>query len=269
MLTTKKLLNTLYAAALGLCLQLPAGAAHAAAQLAPSAVGLAGVDFDATVLVGGEISRIDFGAPGDDGAASWQEHGFLIIDQAMQSGSLQTPAGLGSDYTLFITFDLLGVQPAAAPGYTVSAAVSMFAAQGRSVFGFDDQGVAVATHQHTPQLVASLTQAQLFTYSYADPAFGGAPALGAQLSGLLVPASGVDFLSGAVQVSGVFYHPFPGLAFTNGGASVLITGGLDTLTLTPVPEPAVQVLWLCGAGLLGWRRLRARGLHRAASACPA
>lgn len=258
MFTTKRWINTLCAAALGVGLLLPVGAAQAAAQLTPETVGLTGDAIDTTVLVGGEVSRIDFGAVNEAGLVTWQEHGFLIIDQALLSGSLRTPAGLGSDYTLFISLDLQGVQPVGLPGYTESALVSMYAVQGQSVFGFDDQGVAVATHQGTPVLVASLTQALVSTYSYSDPNYGGALALGALLSGVLVPTSGVGFLSEAVQVSGVFYHPITGLRFINGGASVLITGGIDTLTLSAVPEPAVQALWLCGAALLGGRRLRAR-----------
>lgn len=266
MFMTRKLFNTLCAAALGACLMLPVGAVQAAVQVSPAGVGLGGAAFDTTVLVGGEVSRIDFGAPDASGTATWQERGFLIIDQALLSGGLQVPTGLGSDYTLFFTFDLQGVQPASLPGYTLSAAVSMYAVQGRSVFGFDDEGMAAATHQGTPQQVASLTQATVATYSFADPGYGGAPALGAQLNGVLVPASGIQFLSAAVSVSGVFYHPIPGLSFVNGGASVLITGGFDTLTLSPVPEPATSALWLCGAALIGWQGRRTRRPRAVAAA---
>ncbi|MDT7834944.1 hypothetical protein [Aquabacterium sp. OR-4] len=245
-------------AAVAACLALALGGAQATVQFDPTALGLGGSAFETSTLTGGEVSRIDFGAPDAQGNSLWQEHGFLIVDTAQQAGGMLTPTGLGSDYTLYIQFDLLGVQPAAAAGYTTQATVSMYAVPGVSSFGFDSQGIAVATHAATPILVASMSGAQVFTYSYPDPAFGGAPTLGAQLGGVLAPVAGNSFLSSAVQVSGVFYHPFAGLGFINGGASVLIQGGHDTLSLSAVPEPATPALWLGAALLLGLGRRRWR-----------
>lgn len=181
----------------------------------------------------------------------------LIISAVSLAGGLQAPVGLGTEYTLFVGFDLVGVQPAAAPGYTLNASVSMYAAKGTSSFGFDSNGMAAAVHENTPILLASMANTQLFTFTYFDPANNGLPTLAAQISGMLVPTAS-SFLSAPLQVAGSFYHPYQGLTFLNGGATVQIEGGLDTLTLSAVPEPAMPAMWLGAALVFGIRR-RLRG----------
>src|SRR4051812_1949136 len=89
----------------------PAQAGQVQATFDPTTAGLAGTAFSADALTGGEVSRISNGPFYADGSFDWQEIGYLNITGTIVNGAAVTPTGLGSTYTLYVTFTLNGHQP--------------------------------------------------------------------------------------------------------------------------------------------------------------
>ena len=228
----------------------------------PTAAGLTGAAFQADALVGGEVSRINNGPTQPDGSFTWHETGYLNITGTVLNGVAAVPSGLGSTYTMYMSFDIDGYQPnILALGQALSGTFGLFMVNGASQFGFDGSGAAqVDNGANTPVKIASVILGSLTTSAtLVSPPPNLALSLSAALTGDLITELGgaISSPTALTTVFGAFSHPSEGVTIVNGGQAFQITGGNDVLTFD-APEPAsVAIL---AVGLLG---LAAAGRRRA------
>jgi hypothetical protein len=238
----------------GLVLGSAAQASPVQVSFDPVAAGLTGSSFAADAFTGGEYSRISNEAPAPDTSFSWHEVGYLHITGTLLNGNPVVPGGLDSTYTLYIAFDIHGFQPPGfGPGYSTSATMSLYGANGISSFGFDGGNNAFVNNLNTPVLLATTSDIAIQTaatvVNFAPLELDLSATVQANYHGA-VP--GFSSPAGTLGLDGSFVHPSPGVQVLFGGGAFLVTGGTDTLSFTtPVPEPGSAALLLAGLAVVG------------------
>ena len=164
------------------------------------------------------------------------------------------PTGLDSAYTLYIAFDIHGFQPPGfGPGYSTSATMSLYGANGVSSFGFDGGNNAFVSNANAPVLLATTSAIAIQTgasvVSFSPLALNLSAAV---LANYHPTVPGVSSPAGTLGLDGSFAHPSAGVQVLNSGVAFLVTGGTDVLAFTtPVPEPASAALLLAGLAAVG------------------
>jgi hypothetical protein len=246
--------NSTLLLAIGLGLGMAAQASPVQVTLDPGTAGLAGGSFAADALTGGEVSRISNQPPALDGSFSWHEVGYLHITGTMLNGNPVVPTGLDSAYSMYIAFDIHGFQPPGfGPGYSTSATMSLYGANGVSSFGFDGGNNAFVNNASAPVLLATTSNIAIQTSANVVSFSPLALDLSATVQANYHPAvPGFSSPAGTLGLDGSFLHPSAGVQVLFGGGAFLVTGGTDVLSFTtPVPEPASAALLLAGLAVVG------------------
>ena len=240
--------------ATGLTLAAAAQASPVQVTFDPGTAGLAGGSFAADALTGGEFSRISNQVPALDGSFGWHEVGYLHITGTLLNSNPVVPTGLDSAYTLYIAFDIHGFQPPGfGPGYSTSATMSLYGADGVSSFGFDGSNNAFVSNVNEPVLLATTSNIAIQTAASVVGVSPLALDLSATVQANYHPAvPGVSSPAGTLGLDGRFLHPSAGVQVLYGGGAFLVTGGTDVLAFTTaVPEPASAALLLAGLAAVG------------------
>ncbi|HEY8875958.1 MAG TPA: flocculation-associated PEP-CTERM protein PepA [Roseateles sp.] len=257
--TSKPRFSFLHGASVAVALMTVCAAASAALPqftFNPGAVGLNGASITADNIL---IS--DYSTATTDLAGNFTETGYLPITGFQLGGNALTPAGLNTDYGLYIAFTGTGTITTNDPtttfnfGNFTALSYTLYGYNGTATFGFSG---------NTPTETAS-GEVVLAT--------------GTLISGgvMTVPTGGGTFSPSANAMMTVsttaptFFSPTPFYtvaltAFSNtpsqvepfdGGFRIRQGGG--SLNFAPVPEPSSTAMLLCGlaaAGFMGVRRQR-------------
>ncbi len=226
------------ALALGLALTAPAEAAFTFTWN-PGAIVSGSAAFTADTLLATEVSHIRFTS-----ATDWTEVGYAKITGATLGGSTVTTSGLGTDYSLYFSFQGTGKQGASLsdPGSFLSMTMDLFGVAGAATFGIDVNNDAyVNTGTATPVKLAGTTFIQGTT------ALAGS-AMSATLLGDFTPAAGQESFFAALPSPALLYGDFrhvvggdvvPELDAGDNLIGFVIQGGDDKLSFVPTPAPLV------------------------------
>ena len=238
--------RTLIGIAIGCALALPATAG--AIDWNFGAIGITGAtEFTADALKATEVSHIVFTGP-----TTFSEHGFAKVTGVTEGGVVTTPAGLGTDYSLYFGFDITGDL---VTSHFTTFDMTLYAVNGVTVFGIDgsnnafvDNGgntaIAVATNSLLDGTIGGMPGSDLFAESYSIFS-----ATGPGAAALLAPGL-------PAVLHGNFFHSASepgGISFGMDG-SVIIQGGDDTMSFSP--EPGTWMLLAGGLPGIWWLRRR-------------
>lgn len=220
----------------------------------PSGAGLSG----GAAITADNILFSDFATITGGPGGTFTETGFLSITGFQLGGTNLTPAGLNTDYGLYIAFTGTGTTTTNNPATTVNFGTfdtltyTLYGYNGGATFGFSG---------HTPTETASgevkLASGTLISGTVLTaPAGGGKfnPSANANLTLMVEPAVAAFFTAP---------NPFYNVAltsFTNTTSQVTLTGtgflisqGSGSLNFEPlpVPEPSSTAMLLAGLGVAG------------------
>lgn len=239
---------------------LGAGASAALPQFTfvPGGAALNGASFTGDNILISDYSAVTFGPGG-----TFSEIGYLAVSAIQLGGVTFTPAGLNSDYGMYIAFSGTGTTTVANPATTPTFGTfstltyTLYGYNGTASFGF-----AGNTPTETATGEVALASGSLISGSVSTiPAGGGefTPSANAKVNfSLLSPA-----FFGAP-------HPFYNMAltsFTNttseveafdGGFRIRQGGGSLNFAVSPVPEPASYAMLFGGLAAIGFVSRRRR-----------
>lgn len=253
------------AAAMALMTACAAASALPEFTFTPSGAGLAG----GAAITADNILFSDFATVTSGAGGTFTETGFLSITGFQLGGTNLTPAGLNTDYGLYIAFTGTGTTTTNNPTTTVNFGTfdtltyTLYGYNGSATFGFNGLGAPTETASGEVKLASgTLISGTVLT----APAGGGKfnPSANANLTFTVDPAAAAFFTAP---------NPFYNVAltsFTNTTSQVTLTAdgfrisqGSGSLNFEPlpVPEPSSTAMLLAGlgvAGLLYRRKMSAR-----------
>lgn len=219
----------------------------------PSAVGLNGSAFPATVLYGSETSRIT-----PDGVGGWKERGFIRVVGEKGGPGLSNPTGVDPNYTMYFDFSISGDS---ITNRMLGGTMTLYGVNGASRFGFDSENNPTVSHgADTPIVLASaeIRQGNVGMIPIPIEGYWGYALFADVIASFYPHPDAAQFFGGSYSLlsshrsplmHGSFYHAPDKLTFLPDGG-ILLTGDSS---LRFVPEPATLALVLAGA--LGLRRL--------------
>ena len=221
---------------------------------------LNGSSFTADNLLVSDYSTVTFAS------GTFTDTGFLSISAAQLAGSTFTPAGLNTDYGLYIAFTgsgtTVGTDPTTAPtiGTFTSLNYTLYGYNGTATFDFSGNTPTTSAMNPVALASGSLIRGSAVTIPNGDGTF---------------TPSGSAKLSMSTSSTGFFSAPAPfynlGLtAFANTSSQVeafaggfrIRQGGGSINFASAVPEPGSYAMLLAGMGVIGFvaRRRRPRSM---------
>jgi hypothetical protein len=224
--------------------------------LNPGAAGLNGASITADNILISDYSTVVI-----DPAGTFTETGYLPITGFQLGGNALTPAGLNTDYGMYIAFTGTGTTTTNDPtttfnfGNFTTLTYTLYGYNGTATFGFSGN-----TATETASGEEALAHGTLISGSVLTVPTGG---------GTFSPSANA-MLTVALDQAAVFsptpFYTVALTAFSNtpsqvepfaGGFRIRQGGG--SLNFAPVPEPSSAAMLLCGlaaAGFIGYRRQR-------------
>jgi hypothetical protein len=259
LILSKPRFSFLHGASVAVALMTVCAAASAALPqftLNPGAAGLNGSSITADNVLISDYSTVTIDAGG-----TFTETGYLPITGFQLGGNALTPAGLNSDYGMYIAFTGTGTTTVNDPtttfnfGNFTTLTYTLYGYNGSATFGFSGN-----TATETASGEVALAHGTLLSGSVLTVPTGG---------GTFSPSANA-MLTVALDQPTVFsptpFYTVALTAFSNtpsqvepfaGGFRIRQGGG--SLNFAPVPEPSSAAMLLCGlmaAGFMGYRRQR-------------
>ncbi|HEY9107549.1 MAG TPA: flocculation-associated PEP-CTERM protein PepA [Roseateles sp.] len=219
----------------------------------PSGAGLTGGAITADNILFSDFATITSGPGG-----TFTETGFLSITGFQLGGTNLTPAGLNTDYGLYIAFTGTGTTTTNNPATAVNTGTfdtlnyTLYGYNGTATFGFSGDTPTESASGEVVLATGSLKSGTVVTVPAGDGKFN--PSANANLNFWVDPAAAAFFTSP---------NPFYNVAltsFTNTTSQVTLTGtgfrisqGSGSLNFEPlpVPEPSSTAMLLAGLGVAG------------------
>lgn len=257
--TSRSRLSLLQGAAVAVVMMTVGATASAALPtftLNPAGAGLNGATINADNVLISDFSTITGGAGG-----SFTETGYLPITGFQLAGSSFTPAGLNSDYGLYIAFTGTGTTTTNDPTTAVNfgsfntLTYTLYGYNGTATFGFSGNTPTETATGEVALATGTLIAGTVVTVPTGMGSFN--------------PSANASLTFGAAN-AGFFGSPTPFYtvamtSFSNTASQVepfgtgfRIRQGGGSLNFAPVPEPSSTAMLVCGlaAGLLRLRSQR-------------
>ncbi|ALV07178.1 flocculation-associated PEP-CTERM protein PepA [Roseateles depolymerans] len=222
----------------------------------PSKAGLAGDAFTADNLLISNYSTINF-----TGANTFTEEGYLAVSAAQLGGTSVLPAGLNSDYGMYIKFSGTGTISSGDPATTVtlgqltSLTYTLYGFNGTSNYTFDGTQWSESATGEVALASGNLNWGNVATVPAGNGSFNPSANAGLNINWLVDGFSSPTYLLGLTSFSNttsqVTVTP-TGFVISQGGGSINFA--------SPVPEPASYAMLISGLAAVGFvARRRNRG----------
>jgi hypothetical protein len=223
----------------------------------PDAVGLDGAEFTADNIITSDYAVVKFSG------STFTQEGYLSVAAFQLANSTIAPAGLNTDYGMYVKFTSAGTFTSAAPGLISaqfsSISYTLYGYNGTATFGFTGE-----TPMETATGEIALATGSLIPgtgFAWTTPAGPGKISPGATAELTFNPEA---------SAAGFFKEPNPFYgraltAFINTSSQVeqtadgfLIRQGGGVLNLAPIPEPGTYAMLLSGLAAVGFIARRRR-----------
>lgn len=266
----KKLTRTLLAATAMIAFSTGAQAAGIEFTWDPAGAGLNGTAFTADNILVSDFARVVLTGPASGGGTNFFEEGYLELTGFQNNLSTFVPAGLGTDYSLFVRFTGQGIQDANSFasnsfGRFTSLNYEVFGVNGNANFaataaGLTATGIEGAVSLASGSLIPGGDNATFVVASGGQPVSAGATVetsfnINEAFAAFFAAPPSYDFL----RLFSSFTNERNVLSVGSAGGGtnnvLVINGGGGNATLA-VPEPAALGLLGVGMAAIGFGRRR-------------